>query len=170
MIIFYTIFIKLYVSENPKGIRVIVGSMNMGYYIYRTHDLFCSKCVPIPTVLIECMIEFRSGRFGENGRNERLEIRGDGHRSVMFLDFLHLPCPGDNGHFYIASDRRQNHRDGLASTELSGLKTNTPSAISIISTVQTHLRSFVLNIGISNSRAMNLSAIFVQSYFYSGSV
>ena len=88
----------------------------------RTHDLFCSKCVPIPTVLIECMIEFRSGRFGENRRNERLEIRGDGHWPVMFLDFLHLPCPGDNGHFYIASDRRQNHRDGLASTELCGLK------------------------------------------------
>ena len=38
--------------ENPEGTQVIVGSMNMGYISdtarNQTHNLFRSKCKPIP--------------------------------------------------------------------------------------------------------------------------
>ena len=48
----FNIFTHFLYPENPKGTRVIVGSMNMGYISdtarNRTHNLFRSKREPIP--------------------------------------------------------------------------------------------------------------------------
>ena len=171
---FNTIFIKLYVPENPKGTRVIVGSMNMKYYLYPTLPgielATCSvqSACRFQLYLMYDWIPFRKIRREQTKRN-------DWKFAAMVIDRL---CFWIFSTYLVLATMaifisplivdRITAMDWLAQNS-AGWKTNTPSTISIISTVQTHLRSFVLY-GIPNSCAMNLSAILVQSYFYSGSV